>query len=618
MNLKGFVEEKVLGEGSYGHVFKARRESDGNTYAVKVVDLSKLSRREIEDSVNEIRLMASFTSPFLIRFYEAFCDQKRLCIVTEYAQLGDLSNLIERRKRKHRPFPEMTIWRFLLQLLEGLKVLHSTGVVHRDLKSANVLLSAPDLIKIGDLGISTVLRQTQLARTQIGTPLYLAPEVWRRRPYDQKCDMWSLGVLLYEMMTFSFPFNGRNTDELVNRICCGRYSTPTNYSADLSSILRRLLQVNPAQRPSVNELLDLKCVKDKMNLIIPYLNKEVISHIKEPHLLSTIKVPLNMRNVNLPGSMYGKQPEVVKPIAQRMHMKKNIPMNPRDLAHVSTPDMKIIADQDWWSPNKLDTAPNSPIRNSDKAPNFKSLDALVKEGNAPEQRLLFEPQNPAEQRPLYRPHLPQQQQPVQQQQVQPLQQMQQQIQQHQRLYQQQQQQQQLAMQQQLQKQQEQKILHQQQQQARIQQYQQQQARYNNYNNGNNIINNNNRNQNDVDLNPVVPPYPGFRRRPGLNPYQQSDDNQRPAFMQPRIPQLPINNAEYQPVYYDKTPRRDVKLPTGKDPRWNFNPMNKQQQPPVKQPVLVNNIINQPSEWNDQPRRHPPVAINPRFRKIGIR
>jgi serine/threonine protein kinase len=132
--------------------------------------------RKIDDAVNEIHIMVSFASPFIIGFYEAFCYQKRLCIVSEYAQLGDLWNMIDRHRRKSQPLPETTIWRFLLQILDGLRVLHSSDVVHRDLKSANILISAPDFLKIGDLGISTVLRTHQLARTQIGTLLYIAAE----------------------------------------------------------------------------------------------------------------------------------------------------------------------------------------------------------------------------------------------------------------------------------------------------------------------------------------------------------------------------------------------------------------------------------------------------------
>ena len=356
MNLPGFIEQKVLGKGTYGCVYKAKRISDGQSYAVKVVNLSSLNHSEIEDAVNEIRLMASFTSPFIIRFFEAFVDNRRLCIVTEYSRLGDLAHLIERRRKKKRPFSENDIWRFLIQILEGIKVLHNCGVVHRDLKSANILISAPDMIKIADLGISTVLHTTQLARTQIGTPLYLAPEVWKRKPYDSKCDMWSLGILLHEMMTFTFPFTARSTKELAQKVCIGKFSIPKGYSSDLISVLRRLLQVNPILRPSVDEILNLQSIQSKKEFISTCLLDDALLETDDK-LLSTIKVPLNIRNVNLPMASYGKKGQIVKPLEQRLHMKKGIGFN-KELALVSSPELQLITDLDWWSPNKLEN--NSP------------------------------------------------------------------------------------------------------------------------------------------------------------------------------------------------------------------------------------------------------------------
>ena len=352
MNVNGFIEEKVLGSGTYGKVYKAKRESDGQSYAVKVVDISALNHREIQDSVNEIRIMASFTSPFIVRFYEAFCDNKHLYIITEYARLGDLAHLIARRKKRKKPFPETVIWRYFIQLLEGLKVLHSRGVVHRDLKSANILMAAPDLIKIADLGISTVLHTTQLARTQIGTPMYLAPEVWKRKPYDQKCDMWSLGVLLYEMMTFSYPFQGRTVSELSRRICNGRFAAPTGYSEDLFTVLKKLLQVQPERRPTASDLLQTKTLKDHMDLVEQVAVPD--EAVDNQELLATIKVPLSLRYnlgvLNLPRGSY-KKADIVKPMEQRFHLKKGVPLK-TSMQLASSPELKKIADLDWWSPNK--------------------------------------------------------------------------------------------------------------------------------------------------------------------------------------------------------------------------------------------------------------------------
>ncbi|KAK8897324.1 hypothetical protein M9Y10_015266 [Tritrichomonas musculus] len=394
MKISGFKQEKVLGEGSYGKVYKTRRLNDNQIYAIKAIDLNKLDYKEIEDAVNEIRLMASVTSPFIISFYEAFAveDQKRLYIVTEYAKIGDLRHLIERRKLRNLPLQEEQIWQFLLEILEGLRILHSCGVVHRDLKSANILISAPDLVKIGDLGIATVLHNhktslsKEMAKTQIGTPLYLAPEIWKKCPYDQKCDMWSLGVLLYEMMTFTFPFLGRTQNELQRRICVGAYEIPKivekMYSKELISILRRLLIVDPKRRPSVDDILNMQCVKCRMDLLNPFLQSDLYRCASTNEiqyeggcakLLKTIRVPrgyydcygrrmMNLDNLQLPSQKYNKRPPAIMPIEKRITMKKGAPFSLSiDLSSLSTPDLTLIADRDWWARNRDVMQPNHHI-----------------------------------------------------------------------------------------------------------------------------------------------------------------------------------------------------------------------------------------------------------------
>jgi NIMA (never in mitosis gene a)-related kinase len=161
--------------------------------------------------------------------------------------------------------------------------------------------------------------------------------------------MWSLGVLLYEMMTFTYPFVGRGSGDLAQRVCLGRYNPPAGqYSNDLTSIVRRLLQVNPALRPSAQDLLNLQCVKLRMPLLEPFLSGN--NELKE-ELLSTIKVPTNMRHVNLPNPTYGKKVDIVKPLEQRMHVKKGAK---KDLPWISSPDLQMIADLELWSPNHED------------------------------------------------------------------------------------------------------------------------------------------------------------------------------------------------------------------------------------------------------------------------
>lgn len=366
MNLSGFIKQKLLGKGTYGSVYKAIRLIDCKSYAIKVVNFNDLLQEKnedllqkiIKDSLNEIRLMASFASPFIVRFYEAFRDNRQLYIISEYAKLGDLAQFIQNRKLIKRHLKEDLIWLFLIQLLEGLRSLHSCGVIHRDLKSSNILLVAPDLVKIADLGVSTVLISTKCNRTQIGTPLYMPPEIWENKCYDQKCDMWSLGIILYEMMTFTCPFNGNDFNELAIHICSGRFQKPKRYSNDLVNIVCCLLQVDPQRRPTVVELMKMKCIKEKMPLLKSYTNTENMS---QGNSSTIIRAPLNTKSDNLPPPTYNKA-DIVKPIENRIHVKQGFQTR-KEIAKMSTPDIKKISDLDLWSPNR---ASNEMIRKKAK------------------------------------------------------------------------------------------------------------------------------------------------------------------------------------------------------------------------------------------------------------
>jgi NIMA (never in mitosis gene a)-related kinase len=263
----------------------------------------------------------------------------------------------------------------MLQVLEGLRVLHERGIVHRDLKSANILLAAPDLFKIGDLGISTVLQQRQLAKTQIGTPMYLAPEVWKKRPYDSKCDIWSLGVLLYEMATFSYPYIARNARDLRVKVCTAEVpNLKGRYSTELSTIIHRMLTQNPVLRPSVTELLAMPSVQSRIELIRPFLDAVRNS---EANLLETIKVPFNLRLVHLPQPRYDAAKDAFLPLEERVRLKGRIAVETR-LSLVTTKELQQIADLDCWTPTKNDNTvreqredPEIPPRTPAEQPCFR-------------------------------------------------------------------------------------------------------------------------------------------------------------------------------------------------------------------------------------------------------
>ena len=153
-------------------------------------------------------------------------------------------------------FREAEIWKALIHMTRGLKVLHDMDILHRDLKCANVFCAGDGTMKLGDLNVSKVARRG-LARTQTGTPYYTSPEVWKDRPYDSKCDIWSLGCVIYEMASLSPPFRASNLKELYNKIQKGLFDRiPIFYSDDLQSMVNELLRVNPVLRPTASEILN--------------------------------------------------------------------------------------------------------------------------------------------------------------------------------------------------------------------------------------------------------------------------------------------------------------------------------------------------------------------------
>ncbi len=149
----------------------------------------------------------------------------------EYADDGDLYNKILYLKKMQTCFEECEIWDCLIQLTKGLQTLHERSILHRDLKSANVFLQLDGVYKLGDLNVSKIAQKDGMLFTQTGTPYYASPEVWKDQPYDNKSDIWSLGCVMYEMITLNPPFTATNMDKLFQAVLSGTYQKiPTHYS----------------------------------------------------------------------------------------------------------------------------------------------------------------------------------------------------------------------------------------------------------------------------------------------------------------------------------------------------------------------------------------------------
>ena len=266
-SIRDFKREKIIGKGSFGSVYLVRRRQDNKIYALKTVILEKLNKKEQENSVNEVRILASINHPNVIGYKEAFWDDEKsaLNIVMEYADDGDLHSKIEKMKKAGGYFKEPIIWSYAIQMIEGLKALHDKKIMHRDLKSANIfLVKDKHQCKLGDMNVSKVIKEKVL-HTQTGTPYYASPEVWNDAPYSYKSDLWSIGCVVYELCELRPPFQGKDLDELYENVCKGKPERINKaYSEDLWKMILMLLQVDVNKRVDCNKFLNSELIKHKM------------------------------------------------------------------------------------------------------------------------------------------------------------------------------------------------------------------------------------------------------------------------------------------------------------------------------------------------------------------
>ena len=265
--LDDFNIERVIGKGSFGSVYLVKRKADNKLYALKTVFLEKLNQKEKENSVNEVRLLASVSHPNVIGYKEAFLDDKNnsLNIIMEYADDGDLQTKISKKRKEQKTFNEKLIWLYSIQMIEGLKALHDKKIMHRDLKSANIFLSSnKNQCKLGDMNESKIIKEKFLT-TQTGTPYYASPEVWKDEPYSYKSDLWSIGCVIYEMCALRPPFNGKDLDELFENVCKGKIKRISSiYSDELWKMILMLLQNDVEKRVDCDGFLNSEIIQNKI------------------------------------------------------------------------------------------------------------------------------------------------------------------------------------------------------------------------------------------------------------------------------------------------------------------------------------------------------------------
>jgi len=290
----GWELSKELGSGHFAKVKLGTRLSDGAQAAVKIIKKPKSASKAKMVEV-EARILKEMDHPYIVKCYDAYETDERVYLFMELMDGGELFDRIVDKGH----FTEQDAQDTVHKLLGALKFMHDKGIAHRDLKPENMLMTskgADAVCKITDFGLGKFFdEQTTLMKTPCGTPGYIAPEVLHMKGYDQQCDIWSLGVIVYILLCGFPPFYADNDAQLFERIKAGKYEFLRPYWDPISNgakdFVRRMLQVDPKKRATVNDLLMDPWLKEQQQEAAKSLS--TVSELKKHLAVARLKAAGN-------------------------------------------------------------------------------------------------------------------------------------------------------------------------------------------------------------------------------------------------------------------------------------------------------------------------------------
>lgn len=317
MQVDNLILEKCLGKGAFGEVYLTKKAGDNNKiYATKKYERDKIENTEAMKYLkNEIAILQTLNHPNIVKFEDVKKTKKHFYIVMEYCNGGELSKALEKYQLKFgKPFSQEIVQYLMRQIIDAFKYIHGQKIMHRDIKLDNILLNfqnekdKKDLnmmkaqIKIIDFGFACKIAKDSLTYTAIGNPINMDPLILkklntpgrkaRQLGYDQKADIWSLGAICYEMLIGRAAFDAEDMNDLVNKVEAGKYKVPTSLSKEVISFLNGMLQYQPTQRLTIEQLynhpflenniqnfhsIDLRQVSNKLDKN----KKEIIIDVKK-------------------------------------------------------------------------------------------------------------------------------------------------------------------------------------------------------------------------------------------------------------------------------------------------------------------------------------------------
>ncbi|XP_075049358.1 MAP/microtubule affinity-regulating kinase 3 isoform X6 [Mixophyes fleayi] len=243
---------KTIGKGNFAKVKLARHILTGREVAIKIIDKTQLNPTSLQKLLREVRIMKILNHPNIVKLFEVIETEKTLYLIMEYASGGEVFDYLV----AHGRMKEKEARAKFRQIVSAVQYCHQKHIVHRDLKAENLLLDADMNIKIADFGFSNEFIVGNKLDTFCGSPPYAAPELFQGKKYDgPEVDVWSLGVILYTLVSGSLPFDGQNLKELRERVLRGKYRIPFYMSTDCENLLKRFLVLNPTKRGTLEQIM---------------------------------------------------------------------------------------------------------------------------------------------------------------------------------------------------------------------------------------------------------------------------------------------------------------------------------------------------------------------------
>ena len=302
LSLDDFILEDLIGKGTFSHVYKAKHKVNGKYYAIKQIDLNKLTNQNMID--RELYITSNIKHPFITETYKSIKSSKKIILIMKYNENGTLLDYANKKGK----LDEYEAKKIFIQLIDFLEFLHDQSIVHRDLKCENIMLDSNFDIKIVDFGFSRKIEGNEKCMlTLCGSLQYAAPEIIVRAPYNNSVDLWSAGVILYAITHGTLPFSSTNQVSLMHQILSSHPEINPELSTELRGMIYGLLEKDPTQRITIEQIKKHPWVAKEYDDILkksPSYENVPIKIMKKPRIQTSDSVNLGNKSGTQPLSKF--------------------------------------------------------------------------------------------------------------------------------------------------------------------------------------------------------------------------------------------------------------------------------------------------------------------------